>query len=115
MTKAIKEATRAKLAGDEHAQAYAQKMVDCFTDQLNESNPILTEISNAMTLEGFCRDKMEHAQVQADSQGVDMWRSKMSKASGRKADANQKLMECSARYQKIMRSIREDQGSLCSD
>ena len=44
--------------GDEKLAAYAQRMVDNFTDQMNEANPILTEISDAMTDEGKCRDKV---------------------------------------------------------
>ena len=94
----------AKADGDEDRRAYAQAMVDCFTNQLNESNPILTEISDAMTEEGHYRDKMEQADIQEEAQ---MWRDKMEAAALVKQAGNEKLMECSSKYKNIMRSIRE--------
>jgi hypothetical protein len=105
VSKAMMEVVHAKAAGDENRRAYAQAMVDCFTDQLNESNPILTEISEAMTEEGHCRDKMmRHADSES---GVQMWRDKMEAAARAKEAGNDKLMKCSSKYKELMKAIRE--------
>lgn len=102
------EVAEAKVAGDEGRRAYAQAMVDCFTDQLNESNPILTEISDAMTEEGHCRDKLESATTKEDAM---VWKAKMDDAATAKQVGNEKLMECSTKYKNLMKAIRESRGS----
>lgn len=104
VSKAMMEVSEAKAAGDDARCAYAQAMVDCFTDQLNESNPILTEISDAMTEEGHCRDKMEIAVSEED---VQFWKAKMEEAAVAKQVGNEKLMECSSKYKELMKAIRE--------
>lgn len=101
------DASQALLSGDEAARKYAQKRVDCFTSQLNESNPILTQISDAMTLEGHFKEQMEQALEQGDMESADEFRSKMEEAGLSKADGNRKLMECSSKYEKQMRVLRE--------
>jgi hypothetical protein len=106
----------AKACGDKALVMYSQKRVDCFTAQLNESNPILTEISNAMTEEGLCQDQLKLARAcvarmddtdGSAEEGVARWTTRMEAAKQRKLEGNRKLMECSARYEKLMRSIRE--------
>jgi hypothetical protein len=106
----------AKACCDKALVAYSQKRVDCFTAQLNESNPILTEISNAMTEEGLCQDQLKLARAcvarmddtdGSAEKGVARWTTRMEAAKQRKLEGNRKLMECSARYEKLMRSIRE--------
>jgi hypothetical protein len=101
------EASEAKRCGDEKRRSHVQKRVDCFTRQLNESNPILTEISNAMTTEGVCKEKYESANAMDDVEAAAEWKSKMEAAGQQKQEWNQKLMECSARYEQLMRAIRE--------
>jgi hypothetical protein len=101
------EAAEAKDYGDERRHFYAQKRVDCFTRQLNDSNPILTEISDAMTLEGFCKQQLESAESHGDVDAAVEWTAKMEAASARKQVGNENLMECSAQYEKMMRSMRE--------
>lgn len=107
VSKAMLEVVEAKKAGDEDRHAYAQAMVDCFTCQLNESNPILTEISDAMTEEGHYRDKMMLISAEGKSDEADVWRLKMEAASRAKQIGNDKLMECSTKYKDLMRAIRE--------
>jgi hypothetical protein len=107
LTKAMLEAAEAKLAGDERLREYAQKRVDCFTSQLSDSNPILTEISDAMTLEGHCKEQMELAEERDDIESMNMWKTKKEAAGERKSAGNDRLMECSTRYKTMMRSIRE--------
>lgn len=103
----MREAVQAKLEGDENKSALAQKQVDCFTSQLNDSNPILTDISNAMTEEGRFLQKMEAAFQLGDATAAASWKEKKDAASQRKQEGNSELMKCSAQYEAMMRSIRE--------
>ncbi len=96
------------MKGEEARYQIAQARVDCFTKQLNDSNPILTEISDAMTEEGRCKSLMEAAILIKDQSAATNWREKMELASQRKQEGNAKLMTCSAQYETMMRSIREE-------
>jgi hypothetical protein len=109
LSKAMLEASEAKCRGDEKRYTYAQKRIDCFTRQLNDSNPILTEISDAMTKEGVYKQQMELAESHGDSEAAAAasWKKKMEAAGKRKQAGNAKLMECSARFETLMRSLRE--------
>jgi hypothetical protein len=107
VNKAMQDISDAKAEGDNKRLLYAMKMVDYFTEQLNESNPILTEISNAMTEEGNCKDEMSACIAKKELEEADLWKAKMITAASRKQEGNQKLMECSARYNSLMKSIRE--------
>lgn len=100
----------AQAASDAEAVEYHQSVVDCFTSQLNESDPILTAISNAMTEEGLCREKICALQLQGRHDNDDMiimWRQKEAAAEERKNSGNLALMECSARYNDRMKAIRQ--------
>jgi hypothetical protein len=101
VSKAMMEA---KTAEDEGRRVYAQEMVDCFTNQLNESNPILTEISDAMTEEGHYKEQLT-GEVTLEERAV--LQERLDQASKAKAVANQKLLECSTKYKLQMRLIRE--------
>jgi hypothetical protein len=101
------EASEAKLAGDERLRQYAQNRVDCFTSQLSDSNPILIEISEAMTLEGHCNEQMELAEERNDTEALNMWKANKEAAGERKSAGNVRLMDCSARYETMKRSVRE--------
>lgn len=102
VSKAMLEGADAKAKGDERRRATAQAMVTCLTDQLNESNPILTDISDAMTREGFCREI-----VGSSTDEVEYWAKQMEDASRAKLEGNKKLMNCSTKYKDIMASIRK--------
>jgi hypothetical protein len=107
VSKAMMNVAKAKAEGDEARCAHAQAMVDCFTDQLNESNPILTEISDAMTEEGHCRDRMESALTVEEAK---VWEEKMETAAAAKQAGNEKLMACSSKYKNRMKEIRESES-----
>ena len=64
-----------------------------FTEQLVEANPILTEISDAMTGEGKAIDA-------DDAQAADAW-------ARRKEQANRALGQCSLKYNALMGELRE--------
>jgi hypothetical protein len=104
----MREVSETTVAGDEKRRILAQNMVDCFTNQLNESNPILTDISNAMTEEGICLTHLKAAQSMGDASSIDLWQAKMSVATRKKIDGNERLMECSYRYKQMMRALREE-------
>lgn len=94
VSKAASQRAEAEAQGDTKAAEYAQKMVDAFTSQLEESNPILTGISDAMTAEGLALEA-------GDTEGAAKW-------TAAKSEGNQKLMEVSAKYNAIMKKLREE-------
>ena len=104
VTRAMMDASNAKERNDHVAYAFAQQKVELFTKQLNESNPLLTRISDAMTKEGIARDKLAVADDEEESVN---WRLVMEMESLAKSRANQELMECNAKYQKLMKELRE--------
>ena len=108
VSKAMLEVSEAKLNGDEKTRIHAQKKVDCFTSQLNDSNPILTQISDAMTMEGICKEQMESELACGNTEAATSWKNKMEEAGESKIAGNRRLMECSARYQEVMRKLREE-------
>ena len=110
VSKAMVEVSQAKASGDDERQAFAQTMVDVFTAQLNESNPILTEISDAMTLEGNLKAQLDGALTNSDLDEAQNLRLKLDEASRAKAAGNKKLMECSTTYKMQMRALRESRG-----
>lgn len=89
------------------SQWQAEQRVACLTNQLMESNPILTEISNAMTDEGTYQEKMQIALLQGDTLAAKEWDEKRKLAQACKLRGNQKLMACSAKYQMQMRQIQD--------
>jgi hypothetical protein len=110
VTKAMLEATCARTNADVAGYAYAQRKVDIFTEQLNESNPLLTEISDAMTKEGMAKEKigahyLRDGKDEEDS--VEIWRAVLERESLAKSRANEKLMECNLKYQRLMKELRE--------
>lgn len=108
VSKAMMDVLQAKSDKDEAKQTYAQQMVDCFMNQLNESNPILTEISDAMTAEGNCLDYMQKAMEEnSDSAKISYWKSKMEAAANTNRLRNAKRLECNTKYKATMKSIRE--------
>ncbi len=110
------EASRAKEQGNAIAYENACHKTQIFTDQLNESNPILTEISDAMTAEGVAKDKIAELTLKSEkdcglggeeSEEIRHWESVMEKEAKRKMVANEKLMSCNAKYQRLMKNLRE--------
>jgi hypothetical protein len=108
VSKAIREVAEEKLRGDEARALLAQRRVNCFTNQLNESNPILTEISDAMTEEGRCQTQIDEASLAGDVIACQTWQARLEIAGQKKNEWNAKLKECSAHYETMMRLIREE-------
>lgn len=104
----MREVADARENGDTARQEYAKKMVDAFTRQLNESNPILTAISDAMTAEGRYLEAIERAVALGTSkEDMAILQAKLDEASKLKAKGNADLMECSAKYNSFMKELRE--------
>jgi hypothetical protein len=112
VSKAMQEVVDAKALGDTDRQQYAQKMVEYFTEQMNESNPILTDISEAMTEEGVCRDKIAELSSNQLYDDVRLWEGKLQAATDRKIKGNSRLMECSSRYNELMKQLRKSRHSV---
>ena len=73
--------------------------------QLDESNPILTAISDAMTSEGKCLDKMKRPSTSNEDKA--RLQSEADAFAEQKKLGNEKLMVCSLKYRDIMRKERE--------
>lgn len=109
VTKAMLEVSNAKAKSDDVGYKFAQRKVELFTEQLNESNPLLTEISDAMTKEGMARDKL--LGEEASEQDKDKWQLVVEQESLAKACANEKLMQCNLKYQMLMKNLRQSQST----
>jgi hypothetical protein len=107
VSKAMQDVADARKVGDAARQKYAQTMVDYFTDQMNEANPILTQISEAMTEEGKCIDKLAELTLNNQLEEVGVWQARLIAAAERKSAGNTLLMECSSRYNDMMKRLRE--------
>jgi hypothetical protein len=88
----MKDVDSAKESGDAKALAKGQKMVRTFTDQLDESNPILTRISDGMTAEA---DALAAGDASAAKE-----------AHAQKEQGQKDLQACSDKYKKLMKEIR---------
>jgi len=96
VSKASASRAEAEKSGDARAEGFETQRVDAFTAQLDESNPILTAISDAMTAEGLALengDAKEAARFGAE-----------------KNKGQQDLQALSTRYKEIMKKIREEQA-----
>ena len=107
MSQATSEVADARRTGNKKLLAYAESRVKYFTNQLNESNPILTEISDAMAEEGECAMKMDAALRSGENEKALLWKQRMTEASQRKEEGNRKLLECSAKYARLMKNLRQ--------
>ena len=108
VSKAMRSLSDAQAASDAEAEEYHQSVVDCFTSQLNESDPILTAISNAMTDEGFCKERIHALVLEGNHESeIILWQKKAADAEEHKNAGNVALMECSARYNERMKAIRQ--------
>ena len=101
------EASSAQELGNQERHDFFQRQVDIFTDQLNESNPILTEISDAMTREGNARESFESFMAKGEKEMAHKCQLLMTEEGNLKAAANEKLMRCNLKYQNLMKKLRE--------
>jgi len=70
VSKAMMEVKDAKIARDEKGVTKAMNRGQAFTDQLNEANPILTDISDAMTAEGKYSEDLAKATEEGEKERI---------------------------------------------
>ena len=105
LQKSANALVEARSAGDASGVVTADAMVSTLTNQLNVSNPVLTAISDAMTLEGealeqleTCEDEGERSVLMAT---VEEWRRA-------KEMGNQQLQAISDEHKELMAAIRNN-------
>ncbi len=93
-------------------------MTSLFTEQLNESNPILTEIADCMTGKGRAKEMItllsSNVSVVDDDKKriITMWQERMNSYEASKRLWNAKLMECSLKYKTLMKQLREENEKI---
>jgi hypothetical protein len=105
VSKAMTDLTDFKKKNDAKGAQQAQARVGLLTEQLNESNPILTQISDAMTREGELRE--EAAALVAAGQSGAAVLAEASTFEQIKVNGNALLKTCSAKYGALMKELRE--------
>jgi len=105
VSKAMTDLTDFKKKNDVKGAQQAQARVGLLTEQLNESNPILTQISDAMTREGELRE--EAAALVAAGQSGAALLAEASTFEQIKVNGNALLKTCSAKYGALMKELRE--------
>ena len=107
------DASRAKANNDHTGHALAQKAVEIFTDQLNESNPILTDIANAMYAEGLAQKELDDYYKEDERHETILMQlgNAVSDAAKAKQGGNERLMECSTKYKILMRELRQQNAA----
>uniref|UniRef100_A0A7S3F2D2 4-hydroxyphenylpyruvate dioxygenase n=1 Tax=Haptolina ericina TaxID=156174 RepID=A0A7S3F2D2_9EUKA len=93
VSKAMADQKNAEAKGAAAEASFHSRRVQLFTDQLVESNPILTEVSDCMTGEGKALERGDKEAAVAFA--------------ARKDAANSKLQACSAKYNTLMKEMRE--------
>ncbi|CAK9067416.1 unnamed protein product [Durusdinium trenchii] len=98
VSKATKARAEAEAAGKPQLARYYGSMVDAFTSQLEESNPVLTAISDAMTAEGEALEQNDRPSAQRYAE--------------EKAKGQDRLQEISGKYKQLMRRLREEMPEM---
>jgi len=80
----------------------ARQMIDTLTKQLNEANPILTRISDAMTAEAIALEEL----AKPEQESREKWESEVQKNRKEKEEAQAALVVCSKFYADAMQTIR---------
>jgi len=106
VSKAMSQLEVALEAKDFKAQEIAERRVNILTRQLDESNPVLTQISDAMTAESDASNAAKAATCEKEKKRLlaeaEEWKKK-------KLDGNRVLQELSDRYKAMMKEVREEE------
>merc|ERR1712203_307428 len=105
MNKAFQIQHEGAIAKDQKKMDYGKRMVKAYTDQMNESNPILTAIAEGMTAEGKCKDALANAKSNAEKIKV---YHEQEKWVAFKEEQNKLLKDCSAKWNQALKDIRLD-------
>ena len=102
VSKAMDDANAARAKGDAAGLDMGQRRVALFTDQLNESNPILTMISDAMTQQGELNEQALAAPTAAKREALE---AQAAECEAQKEKGNAMLKEVSAKYNDAMKKL----------
>ena len=105
VSKAMNEYENACEKESKEGQVFARRKIDIFTNQLSESNPILTEIADAMTAEADARAELIGTEGDRKAQLMGI----IAHHEAAKVQGNQNLMAVSNRYKAEMVKVREEQ------
>jgi len=94
VSKAIQKKAEALSTGNIKNATFHEKEVEYFTNQLDQSNPILTAISDAMTEEGLALER-------GDAEGA-------ARSASEKVAGNEKLQQLSTKYKGLMAALRAE-------
>jgi len=103
VSKAMHAAAEAAEQDNKVGFEIANKMIACLSNQLEESNPILTSISDAMTAEAEALDLLPTASPE-EKEALE---AKLAAARKAKEDKQEELKACSHRYKEETRKLRE--------
>merc|ERR1712039_1003073 len=105
MNKAFQIQHEGSIAGDQKKMEMGKRMVQAYTDQMNESNPILTAIAEGMTAEGKARDGLVSAK---DEEETKKFTAEIAKWEAFKDEQNALLKICSAKWNDVLKQIRTE-------
>ena len=110
VSKAMTDVTLAASRGDTGAEMAAGARIKLLTLQMNESNPILTEISDAMTDEGIAVEKLTQG-----SGNTSTLEEELMDARRRKKEATCRLQALSDEYSVKMKSLNSQGDQVSSE
>merc|ERR1712113_1175050 len=105
MSKAMAIQNEGEATGDQIKVKFGKRMVQAYTDQMNESNPILTAIAEGMTAEGKARDGLASAK---DEEERKKFTAEIAKWEAFKDEQNSLLKTCSAKWNDALKQIRTE-------
>ena len=111
LSKAMVDLTAAADAGNTQMATLAQQRISLFEHQLEESNPILTAISEAMTQEGLALEDLAAAESDADKARLT---ARVAKYRALKEGGNTLLQGVSERHAAEMMRLRKEVAALSS-
>merc|ERR1712203_881340 len=103
MNKAFQIQAEGAAGSDQKKTEYGKNMVQAYTDQMNESNPILTAIAEGMTAEGKANEAIAHAK---DEQERSKFVAEKQKCEAFKEEQNKLLKACSFKWNQALKDIR---------
>merc|ERR1712113_802286 len=109
MNKAMAIQSEGEATGDENKVKFGKRMVQAYTDQMNESNPILTAIAEGMTAEGKCKDALASAKTEGEKIKL---HNEQEKWVAFKEEQNKLLKDCSAKWNQALKDIRLDYSGV---
>merc|ERR1740129_2566060 len=107
MNKAFQIQHEGAIAKDQKKMDYGKRMVQAYTDQMNESNPILTAIAEGMTAEGKANEAVANAKDDGERSNAVAEKQKWEAF---KEEQNTLLKACSAKWNQALKNIRLEYG-----